>query len=518
MLLLLRNPSLPKKLPKSAEQVICFRLMNSRSVCFALLLFAIRIFAAERTANAVPEKPAAHQLIDMEGWKVQVDERLLSGSSAELGKHTMRILSNRLYDIKFLLPADKVAALQKVTIWLDLTHGKLTSAQYHPSAQWLEENGYSKELAKCVHIPDASNYSNIRHQKIQPWSILHELAHSYHDQTLGFDNPEIRKAWEQFKTKEAYNNVLHRGGGGTRHYAFTDPMEFFAEMTEAYFAENDFYPFNRAELKEAEPEIYALLQKIWEGKEKPAVSKTLPLPGEAFEVSGRTCFVISSSKAPEKEKPWVWYAPTLPGLPGPEEKWMFERFQSNGVAIAGMDAGESYGSPKGTALFDRFYKTMTEERGYSRKPVLLARSRGGLMLYNWAIANPGAVQAIAGIYPVCNLASYPGLDKAAPAYEMSAEELRRDLSKYNPADRAQILAERKIPVFHIHGDMDTVVPFEENTGRVEKAYHEGKGPFEALVAKGQGHNMWEGFFQCQQLVEIVVKEALAASSHAAAVP
>jgi len=48
--------------------------------------------------------------------------------------------------------------------------------------------------------------------------------------------------------------------------------EFFAEMTEAYFGVNDFFPFNRAELKEAEPEILALLSNIWESpprKEKP---------------------------------------------------------------------------------------------------------------------------------------------------------------------------------------------------------------------------------------------------------
>jgi hypothetical protein len=45
----------------------------------------------------------------------------------------------------------------------------------------------------------------------------------------------------------------------------TDQKEFFAEMTEAYFGMNDFFPFNRGELKDAEPEIHALMKKIWEG-------------------------------------------------------------------------------------------------------------------------------------------------------------------------------------------------------------------------------------------------------------
>ena len=57
--------------------------------------------------------------------------------------------------------------------------------------------------------------------------------------------------------------MLHIGGNRIRHYALSDQKEFFAEMTEAYFGVNDFYPFNHAELKEAEPETFALLTEIW---------------------------------------------------------------------------------------------------------------------------------------------------------------------------------------------------------------------------------------------------------------
>ena len=58
--------------------------------------------------------------------------------------------------------------------------------------------------------------------------------------------------------------VLLYDGRHVRHYALTDHKEFFAEMTEAYFGENDFFPFNRAELMESEPEIYKLLTDIWD--------------------------------------------------------------------------------------------------------------------------------------------------------------------------------------------------------------------------------------------------------------
>ena len=46
-------------------------------------------------------------------------------------------------------------------------------------------------------------------------------------------------------------------------------------------------------------------------------TKSLPLPGEVFRVAGHTAFIIpAKSDQPAKSRPWVWYAPTLPNLPG----------------------------------------------------------------------------------------------------------------------------------------------------------------------------------------------------------
>ncbi len=49
-----------------------------------------------------------------------------------------------------------------------------------------------------------------------------------------------------------------------KHYALTNYKEFFAETPEAYFGVNDFFPFNRAGLKEAEPEISELMVRTGE--------------------------------------------------------------------------------------------------------------------------------------------------------------------------------------------------------------------------------------------------------------
>lgn len=236
--------------------------------------------------------------------------------------------------------------------------------------------------------------------------------------------------------------------------------------------------------------------------------KKLPIAGDVFQVEGRTAFVIPPDrKSPIGATPWVLYAPTLPNLPGPEERWMFERFTEAGIAIAGIDVGESYGSPDGRKLFSAFHRELTERWGLARKPVLLGRSRGGLMTLGWAVENADKVGGFAGIYPVCNIASYPGVPQASAAYRLKPEELAAQLTEHNPIDRLTVLAKAKVPLFAIHGDVDTVVPLEANSGEVRKRYQARGGEMQLIVPAGQGHNMWPGFFQCRELVDFVIANA-----------
>ena len=86
----------------------------------------------------------------------------------------------------------------------------------------------------------------------------------YGSEVLGFDDPRVREAFETYKAGGRGETALRHDGKRVRHYALTDHKEFFAEMTEAYFGSNDFFPFNRAELKESEPDVYGLMKQVWE--------------------------------------------------------------------------------------------------------------------------------------------------------------------------------------------------------------------------------------------------------------
>ena len=233
-----------------------------------ILAVAVGLAGAVRAADrpAAP-KPEAHESRQVEGWTVRIDARLLAGADRDLGDRALRLLANQLYAISFTLPPDKVERLRQVPIQLDRTHGSLVPMQYHPNPAWLRDHGFATNLAKCVRIPGAAYFANPRDQQRQPWAVLHELAHAYHDQVLGFDHPGIAAAWKRTADGGRFEKVLQIEGRRCRHYALTDCKEFFAEMTESLFGMNDFFPFNRAELRESEPETHALLERIWNGRE-----------------------------------------------------------------------------------------------------------------------------------------------------------------------------------------------------------------------------------------------------------
>ncbi|MEN9678662.1 MAG: hypothetical protein RIS76_4558 [Verrucomicrobiota bacterium] len=249
------------------------------------------------------------------------------------------------------------------------------------------------------------------------------------------------------------------------------------------------------------------------GPKATGVSVRLPLPGwEDLTVAGRPAFLYLPEVAHRSSpQPWIFYAPTLPGLPDAAERWMHEQFLAAGVAVAGVDVGEGYGSPKSQAIFEALHRELVDHRRFAPRPCLLGRSRGGLWVTSWATAHPERVAGIAGIYPVFDFRSYPGLTNAAPAYELSPAELGARSAEFNPVERIGILAAAKVPVTLIHGDADTVVPLRENSAEVARRYREAGADslVRLIVLPGQGHNYDEAFFHSQELVDFAIARARA---------
>jgi predicted esterase len=234
---------------------------------------------------------------------------------------------------------------------------------------------------------------------------------------------------------------------------------------------------------------------------------SLSRTAETFEINGNKAFLHTAPK-PADGKPWLWYAPTLKGVSMVQRTLYFESFMKAGISIAGFDLGEVRGSPASTAKFTEFYDEMVK-RGFSPKPILLGQSRGGMMTLAWAFRHPDKVKAWVGIYPVCNLASWPLKNSKAQTladFAMTEAELTAKLKELNPIDNLQGLLANKVPMFIVHGDNDGVVPLDLNSGLLKQRYESGGGSITLKVIPGEGHKVTPSFFECPELVDFVLQQ------------
>lgn len=251
---------------------------NNRIVANLLVVFSLAIIVTltptvahetdrkpQTIANKEATKAAKFDPVVkmMEGWTVHIDPKLLVGKHAEEGSQALKMLANHLQRISILVTGKQLNGLRQVGIWIEYSHPELDSMQYHPGKAWLTEHGYDERLVKKVHIPQASALSSRSQMIKHPAVILHELAHGYHHQILGFEEQRVKEAYNKAMKAKLYDEVLLYNGKKVRAYAATNHKEYFAEGVEAYFYRNDFYPFVRAELELHDPFLHNVMVQIW---------------------------------------------------------------------------------------------------------------------------------------------------------------------------------------------------------------------------------------------------------------
>ena len=205
---------------------------------------------------------------EVSGWRVHINKALLDSQRDET-EHALVLLKKMLGEIIRVVPAKAVVEVQKVPLYFSPPYkGKRSGAEFHPDAGWLRDNGRDPVMAKGVEFSGVADFEAEMNR--MPNFALHELAHAYHNRVVqgSFDNAEIKTAYEHAKASGKYDKVERWNGNGKpntfeRAYAMANPMEYFAENTEAFFTRNDFFPFTREELKQTDPEMLALLAKLW---------------------------------------------------------------------------------------------------------------------------------------------------------------------------------------------------------------------------------------------------------------
>jgi len=171
-------------------------------------------------------------------------------------------------------------------------------------------------------------------------------------------------------------------------------------------------------------------------------------------------------------KPWVWRARFWGHQPQLDIQLL-----ELGYHVVYCDVADLFGSPLAVKRWDACYEKM-QARGLHKQALLEGMSRGGLIIHNWAVANPEKVVGIISDNGVMDFKSWPaGMGKGkgsagswvkckqAYGFKSDAEAKEYPL---NPIETLAKLTKANIPLMYLIGDKDEIVPGEENGSLAEK--------------------------------------------------
>jgi len=238
----------------------------------------------------------------------------------------------------------------------------------------------------------------------------------------------------------------------------------------------------------------------------------IPFPGSKQDFYGFECYrlpgggdikpfyvVIPKQAAPSN--PWIWSG-TFWGdkmIPSTEQVVRANlKLVEQGFHLVCSSPSNVYGYPEGNKCMDGVYAEMTDKYGLAKKPAMVGISRETLFMYRWASANPDKVACLYFDNGVCDFKSWPGgmgkgqrdqksweLVLNSYGFKTEAEALAYDK---NPVDILKPLADAKVPILHVCGTADPIVPYEENAAIVKERYEKMGGPIQVILKPGAGHH------------------------------
>lgn len=270
-------------------------------------------------------------------------------------------------------------------------------------------------------------------------------------------------------------------------------------------------PMEEAKVKAAELDAEA--RKLANAKEIVFPNQTGEWNGYAkheLTIAGKSVTIVAP-KAAAAGRPWVWHGEFFGHKPAPDIALL-----GKGFHIVYMKINDMLGCPDAVKLWNQCYAELTTNYGLSAKPSLVGLSRGGLYCYNWAIANPSKVSCIYADAPVCDFKSWPGGKgkgkgdaknwALVPKLWGFKDEGEALAYKGNPVDNLAPLAQNHVPLLHVFGDADDVVPWDENTGLIETRYNALGGSITLIRKPGVGHHP-HGLDDSTPIIEFIAKNA-----------
>ena len=232
---------------------------------------------------------------------------------------------------------------------------------------------------------------------------------------------------------------------------------------------------------------------------------------------GTLGFVIRPKGAVHPERRWLWVSNLFLAVRwetnGVIHKFTVEQALARGFHVVGLDVGTSLGSPASAELYDRFHKLVVERYKLNQRACMLGHSNGGLITLGFAFRHPEKVERILGIFPATDFRSWPGFERVsgsgqiAPvglAYDLDAPMLLPRIHEFNPIDNLAPLAKAAIPLYHIHGTADEIVPLQPNSEELAQRYRAHGGQIHLEIIPGGKHG-GEEFYTSQAAADFITQ-------------
>ena len=250
-------------------------MLTSKVIFSCLAVMLCNVIAP---ANAQPlaefkdgKRTWSYEKVTVHGWIVFIEISIARDVS--LKEKIKGQLTTGLENFLGKVPEEALDFLREIPIWVSnepgypLRKNERGVIPFHRSKAWLRKHGLNPHMAPGVHVinPQAAFFEH-RILEWGPMTLLHELAHAYHNVKLKLGNEVINKAYAKAMARGLYLRVPDRKDKvkKVRAYAATNREEYFAELTEAYFGNNDWFPHNREELKEYDPQGYRMIEELWD--------------------------------------------------------------------------------------------------------------------------------------------------------------------------------------------------------------------------------------------------------------
>jgi hypothetical protein len=239
----------------------CRQFLSLLPIESIYVAFAVCSPQAFSTAELLGGSISAHQYLNtqIEGFRVHIHPEVLK--NPKLYQSAINLLSRKLEQSRSMLGTKIISRLQQVHFWVEWSTSR-SAMMFHPSKAWLIEHGQVPEKAHGIEISNLKNFLEWA-QTDQPLMTIHELAHAYLFLVLGENHLLLQSAWRNVHRKNLYKSVGYVHGGTRVAYALTNKFEYFAELSEAYFGQNDYYPFRSTELEDYDPIGFDLMEHAY---------------------------------------------------------------------------------------------------------------------------------------------------------------------------------------------------------------------------------------------------------------